>query len=136
MKKIFILLSINILLFAQGSYELKLFEQIIPAIFKQKQVKVYADEDVKELLKSSNKFQLVNSCSEANVIIIAYSLNNLHDNCVNRPIFATSYKTFKNNNNSFGAFYWRKGRPQIKFKSKTLDKYHLELPENLQKYAQ
>jgi len=125
----FISLSI---LFANDNYELKLYEKIIPSIFKHK-VYVYVDKKSEELLKNSDKFLIVDNCNNADILIGKY-FDNLEDSCKNKPYFSTSYKSYKNNKNSFGAFYWRKGRPQIKFREEIIKKQNLTLPDSFSKY--
>ena len=136
MKKIFFIhLCIYTLLNASNDYELKLFETILPSIFKQQPITVYLDNDMSLLLQDSVKFKIVQSCNSSVVILIGKNFNNLSTECKNKPIFATSYRDYKNDN-SFGAFYWRKGRPQLKFKRAVLKRYNLVLPDNLQRYKQ
>jgi hypothetical protein len=74
------------------------------------------------------------SCNDSVVVIVGKGFKRDIDIC-NKPIFATSYRSFKNLENSFGAFYWRKGRPQIKFKVNIINKYDLRLPNSLERYA-
>ncbi len=135
MKKLLIILllfSINI--FANSNYELKLYEKVLPIIFDIKYPVVYADSHTKEILKNSKIFTLTNNCNEVD-FMMGKNLIDLNSNCNNKPIFATSYRGFKNMQNSFGAFYWRKGRPQIKFKQDIIIKFNLYIPQTLRKYV-
>jgi len=135
MKKILILIiSLNIIL-ADNNYEQKLYEKVLTSIFTNIPIRIYADNDTKEILKYSSKFKLVDHCDRDTLILVGKKFDNLDEVCKNKPIFATTYKGFKYMKNSFGAFYWRKGRPQIKFKKNMIDFYGLDLPESLRKYA-
>jgi len=137
MKKIlFIYLFLHTLLNADSNYELKLYETVIPSIITKQLIKVYLDKDAKILLKDSSKFKILNNCDESVDILIGKNFDDLSNECKNKPIFSTSYKSFKHTKNSFGAFYWRKGRPQIKFKGETIDKFKLHLPNSLERYRQ
>ncbi len=134
MKKLSLLLiCICATSYASSNYELRLYEQILPSIFKIDTLKVYADKKAKEILINSEKIVLVKTCVEANVLI--GSNFNLPLNCLDKPIFGTTYRSFKNNDNYFGAFYWRKGRPQIRFKLDVMKKQKLNLSQSLRKYA-
>ena len=136
MKKILIILFLLYSISnASDNYELKLYEKVLPSIFKQLPIKIYTDDDIKDILKHSNKFDILSTCTDAVVVIIGKNFENISQECKNKPIFATSYRGFKNYQNSFGAFYWRKGRPQIRFKNDTLNRYNLNLPNSLKKYA-
>ena len=133
MKKIFIIAIFIVNLLANNSYETKLYEKILPIVFKQQNLNVFVDNKVRVFLKDSSIFNIVYNCDNAD-LLIGKSILNFPSNCNNKPIFATSYKLL-NNENSFGAFYWRKGRPQIKFKLKAIEKFNLYLPQSLKKYA-
>lgn len=134
MKKLFIFLFIIKSIFASENYELNLYEKILPVIFKKDILKVYVDEDAQEIIKNSKIFIVVKNCHKAS-LLIGSGFNFIHKECLKKPLFATDYKSFITNENSFGAFYWRKSRPQIKFKSNVLFKYHLTLPNSLIKFT-
>jgi len=135
MRNIFTLfILLGTLLHANNNYELKLYEKILPVIFKEKTLNVYADAKSKELLKHSDKFKILQNCDEDTIVLITDKSSFIPDLCKDKPIFATSYSLYKNNTNSFGAFYWRKGRPQIIFKNEAIKQFNLKIPKNLQKY--
>jgi len=135
MKRILLIpLFVFALLHAEENYELKLYESIIPSIFNERPIKVYLDKDMSRLLKDSSKFEIVQYCNSSVTLLIGKNFKNLFDECKGKPVFSTSYRSFKNNDNSIGAFYWRKGRPQIRFKSDALKRYNLILPSKLQRY--
>ena len=102
-------------------------------VFQQKNINIFPDSEMKVLFKNSSIFNIVDNCEAADLLVGKRMLN-FPNNCKNKPIFATSYR-FLDNENSFGAFYWRKGRPQIKFKLKVIEKFNLHLPKSLKKYA-
>lgn len=131
----FFLISTNFL-FAATQYELLLYEKILPSIFHNTPLKIYASQDEYKLLKYSNKFNLVSYCDSSVVLLLGSQFENLPKECQNKPIFATNYRVFKNNTHSFGAFYWRKGRPQIIFDQAILNNYNITLPDSLKKYLQ
>jgi len=120
--------------FSSANYELNLYEKVIPAIFKQNNLKIYVDEDAKEILKYSKIFTIVENCDNA-LLLIGDSFPNMTKGCLKKPVFSSSYESFMINKNSFGAFYWRKSRPQIKFKSKVIHRYNLTLPKSLKRFS-
>ena len=132
-KTIIIFIFIIHNLFANDSYESKLYEKILPMILKQNNINIFADKETKFFLKNSSIFNIVYSCDDAD-LLVGKSILDFPQDCKHKPIFATSYRFF-NNKNSFGAFYWRKGRPQIKFKLSVIEKFNLYLPQNFKKYA-
>ncbi len=133
MKKLLFLI-LSTILFAGEDYELKLYEKVLPILFSQNKISVYADIKSEELLYDSKILILSKDCRDA-TFLIGKNFDNLENSCKNKPIFATSYRSFTELENSFGAFYWRKGRPQIKFNSSNIEKFNLFLPKSLQKYS-
>jgi len=122
-------------LFAKSNqYELKLYTQLLPSIFVQKPLVVFVDEETKVLLKESKLFHIVNECTQEVTLLIGKHFDRVSPACQDKPQFSTTYRSFKNDLNSFGAFYWRKGRPQIRFQQEVIDRYNLRLPESLKRY--
>lgn len=138
MKKILItfILIYTTLLNGSDKYELKLYEKVLPAIFTATPIKVFVDEEMKELLKNSKKFDITDNCDYTTVLLIGNSFQNLDNSCKNKPRFYTNYRKYKKDKNGFGVFYWRKGRPQIKFKSSSLNHLNIKLPQGLKRYQE
>ena len=135
MRRLLLILCCFTILFAGEDYELKLYEKVLPLLFSEDSLKVYGDSEAKEILDESKILVLTRSCNDA-TLLIGKNFDDLESSCKNKPIFATSYRAFTDLESSFGAFYWRKGRPQIKFNSSNIKKFNLFLPNNLQRYAQ
>jgi len=133
MKKVILILILFYNIVFANNYERKLYEQVIPSIFVAIPVTIYADDDTKNILKNSDLFNIVNKCDSTVDLIVGKNFKNLPQSCQDKPIFATSYRWYKKKN-SFGAFYWRKGRPQLKLKKAVIEKFTLTIPENLRKY--
>ena len=128
------LLLFGNIIFASASYELKLYEKILPIVLKSSKIAVYADSNSFEILRDSNLFTLTNDCTKAS-ILIGKTFNTLQKSCLEKPIFATGYRAFRDFNSSFGVFYWRKGRPQLRFSLNRVKKLGLFLPQSLLKYT-
>lgn len=92
------------------------------------------DSHSKEIVFLSDRLIITQECEEA-LVLIGKSIEHFPQECKEKPFFSISYNGFKSNENSFGAFYWRKGRPQIKFKKKALEKFNIVLPDSLKKYV-
>jgi hypothetical protein len=132
MKQIILIFTFISTVFANNhDYELKLYEKVISSLLKSDNISVISDNDLKPILEKSNKFTITNNCKDAKVVIG----KEIKEQCKDLPWFATNYKTFKYGNNVIGAFYWRKGRPQLKLKTQEINKFKLELPKSLEKYA-
>lgn len=114
--------------------ELKIYERVLPSIFDVDKINVFASGDLRYTLSKSKHFKVVSDCNDA-LILMGKGFKGLPKKCLNKPLFATNYITFKKYINSFGAFYWRKARPQLRFKKDVLKKFGLKLPRKLYKYA-
>ena len=113
-------------------YEKTLYEKIFPLIFHKKVVKIYTDKSNKDIFEKSKKIITVNSCKRSDMV---FGITKAAV-CQDKPLFVTTYREFEKSDNAIGAFYWRKGRPQLRFKENGFKKFHLVLPEVLKKYAQ
>lgn len=127
MKKI-IIIFIVVFAFAEIKSLNDLFSYIFPLITHKKIVKVYTLPRYYDYFKTNN-FILVKDCNKSDIVV-----GNIQ--CKNKPIFALSYTFFKNNKNVFGVFYYRKGRPQLKFKQKILKKFFKTVPKELMEYVE
>lgn len=135
MKKIVIVwIFLITILSSNWDYEVKLYEKVLPMVFKHMSINAFVDKKTEEILSNSKKITLVDNCKNAD-ILIGSNFENLIKDCQDKPIFGTTYRSFKKNLNYFGAFYWRKGRPQIRFRIDIIEKHKLNLPQSLRKYA-
>ena len=135
MKKILLLwIFILTVLSSNGDYEVKLYEKVLPMFFNKISINAFVDKKTKEIMSHSKKIILVDNCKNADVLI-GSNFENLIKDCQYKPIFGTTYRSFKKNHNYFGAFYWRKGRPQLRFRLDIIKKYKLNLSESLRKYT-
>jgi hypothetical protein len=112
-----------------GGYEKVLYEKIIGSLFDKDKIVVYCDDESCEDLKGTPRFEIVEQCFDADILVGSDFI----DTC-DKPVFATTYKMFKKSD-SIGAFYWRKGRPQLKLKEDALKKYGFKIPSKLKKYV-
>jgi len=120
---------------ADSNYELKLYEKVLPLIFNSKHINIYVDSSTKKVFNKSLIFHTQESCTDADLIIIKKGIL-IIDTCKNMPMFALDYRSYKNNQNSVGVFYWRKGRPQLTLNKIAIEKFNLNLPISLKKYTQ
>lgn len=133
--KIVSILLLSFVFLNADEYTLKLYEKLLSSIFKDYPIRVYADKESSKELKKSDLFVVQDKCDSNTDVIVGSQFSQLSKSCKNKPVFATSYKEYGHNDNAFGAFYWRKGRPQVHFKQKTLTKFGLQLPQKLKRFV-
>ena len=119
--KTVILLFMVVLLSAN---EVELFEKLFSEMFNKKEIKVYT----KYKNFNSKILKKVTSCKEADIV-----LGEL--NC-SKPKFVLSYADFKNDSKVIGAFYWRKGRPQLRLRKNNILNHHLYLSKDFSEYLE
>ena len=99
-------------------------------------MKVWSDEEVvKKSFLSFSKFEVVSDFEEADLIIIKNNFASL-DKYKNKHIFVLDYNLLSKIPNSFGAFFWKKGRPNIVFIKSRLDEQKLQLASELEPYIE
>ena len=131
-----LLLFILVSIFANANnYTTKLYKKLLKPLFYDKvPIIVFVDNEIKETIKQCRTFKIQNSCDKSVDILLGSNFSNLPRSCKDKPLFATTYKAYTQNKNAFGAFYWRKGRPQIHFNKNVLKKLDLQLPVHLQRF--
>ena len=137
MKKIlFLLLLLSFVLQAsQHTYEIKIYSTIFKALFPNKTtVYVWSDCDKKsDILHKIYNVRAVNSIEDADILLLSKSKNITSK----KMKFVTNYKLLKHYKKSvIGGFYWKKGRPNIIFLRRNLQKYHIKLPQSMQDYVE
>lgn len=93
----------------------QILEKILSSISIDETITIWTDDE--ELLlefKKSSFLILTDECAVATLIVVAHK-KNIQDNedCKNKPIFVLNYELLKDIPESFGAFFWKKGRPNI-----------------------
>ena len=129
MKTIVAVFVISAVLFAEEIKGLKeLLNYLFPLITHKRIVKVYTLPRYYNYFQS-NHFIITTNCKKSDIIF-----GNI--NCKNKPIFALSYDFYLKNQNVIGAFYYRKGRPQLKFKKSRFLRFFKEIPKEIKDYME
>ena len=132
MRLIWILLFTTFVSANNTIFEQKLYEKVFPILMNKSIVNIYTSDEKYRLFSNNSTFKIVHRCHKADIVFIT----NPSKSCTNKPIFVKNYIDFKNLKNVVGAFYYRKGRPQLKLKQINIDKFNLKLNNNLLKYVQ
>ena len=133
---IIFLLSVS-LLFASGRNQLKvqILEKIISDIQQTDRLKVWSDDkSLEEAFRSADKFDIVQTCKGADLIILARK-KYVPKGCEACPVFVLSYELLNDIPESFGALFWKKGRPNIVFIESRLKKFNITLSDALTPYV-
>ncbi|MCK9472407.1 hypothetical protein [Sulfurimonas sp.] len=114
---IIILLFIVALFAKEDRVDIKaqILEKIFLNIHIDKGITLWCDnKHLLEELKKSSYLIVTDKCAAATIIVVENKESIESDeNCKNKPIFVLNYELLKNIPESFGAFFWKKGRPNI-----------------------
>jgi hypothetical protein len=113
-------------------------EELIMNVLKllqanEKALKVF-DHHPSHLLEKYAFEHRVQECTDAH-LIYGETFETLPSTCKNLPRFSTEYEQFQKDEKVIGAFYWRKGRPQLRFNEKRCKDFNITLPQELAQYA-
>lgn len=138
MKKVLLILFI-LFSFSSASdlkTEQKIYKLIIHTLLPNKQTyKVWSDtKHNRELLATTPHVILVNSPKDADFLLLNNDNNLTNTKAI---IFVTDFQLLeKMKNSAVGGFFWQKGRPNILFLRKNLQKYKISLPESMQEFIE
>ena len=116
------------------AYQQKLYDSLFHQLFAKSTINVYTDTINESLFLEENHFFVVSKCEDADIVFL--SSDSQLQSCSNKPIFVTNYDEFKHRKNVIGAFYYRKGRPQLKLNQHYLDHFKLSINTSLTKYIE
>lgn len=115
---------------------IKILEKIITEISIDKEMKVWSDnKNILRTLKDHNKVKTTDNCAEATIIILQEQ-NNLINACSKRAIFVLNYKLLSNIPQSFGALFWKKGRPNIVIIKSRIKAQSIQVSNDLKPYLE
>ncbi|WP_456485197.1 hypothetical protein [Hydrogenimonas sp.] len=82
-------------------------------------------------------FNVTSRCDEADLVIVKYP-EDLPKHCPlpSQAVFGLDYKLLHRYPNAFGAFYWKKGRPNITLIGPRTRRLKIEIPDALEKYTE
>jgi hypothetical protein len=99
----------------------KVLGDVLDSLFNGK-IKIYFSEPLKI---GNKKMEIVHSCQEAQLEVG-------RGECTGIPLITFDYSTFEHNPNSIAVIYLDKGRIQLFFNKKGLNRYQILLPEKYQ----
>ncbi len=111
-----------------------IFTMIAKNITKKVRPNIYIHRKIPAISKSSETLNIVSECSEADMVILS-TTKNIPSECAQKILFGTRYSHLKNKN-IIGAFFWQKGRPNILFYQKRLDKKNITLDSSFNHYIE
>ena len=113
--------------------EKQIYESFFSSLSKSKVPTIYTDTKIASLSLVSDHFNLVDNCSDAEIVIMTQS--DLSKECQSKIVFGTRYRHLKQPY-VIGAFFWQKGRPNIVFLGEKLEEKHITLDPSLEQFVE
>ena len=138
MRYILILLFSALLLYANNTIHphAKILEKIILEISIEDVVKVWSDNnDILNGLRRQGRLETTIKCEEANIIILDEQ-KNLTQQCNSKHIFVLHYDLLLKIDTSFGALFWKKGRPNIVIIEPKIKAQSISITKKLEPYLE
>jgi hypothetical protein len=138
MKTLFLLLFLALTLFANEKSVLQ--AQILEKIFQNISIKeeIVLWSDNKNLLQEFAKnrhFHTTNDCDKATLLILE-DKKNLPKSVCQKAIFVLEYALLKEIPQSFGAMFWKKGRPNIVLIESRMQTHSIQIGKGLEMYVE
>jgi hypothetical protein len=135
LKKLLLLVIAGIHL-AASDIELatKIYKTIAVALTSRTTPVFYIHGDIREL-RDNRQIRRTDRCREADIVIIS-TLNGLPAECLEKPVFASRYRIFRQHEEIVGAFFWQKGRPNIIFSAERLQQRNIRLGSEFESYIE
>ncbi|WP_457600641.1 hypothetical protein [Hydrogenivirga sp.] len=122
--------------------EVRIIEKLFQDLLGKDEVKVFVVGDKREryvnnIRKFSHELKVSPSCDDADIVLIAGSYREgVSARCKNKPFFSTRREHAFSIRNCLGAFYWKKGRPNILLIKERLEERGIKLPPEYKKFIE
>jgi len=139
MKALLLVLLLALSLLSSDSsldLEVKILEKIISEVSLNKEKIIWSDN--KKICKAIEKKGLIKTTPECNkaTIVVLKDIKNLPQECANSVIFVLDYELLSKIPKSFGAFFWKKGRPNIVILKSRLKSLFIQVSNDLDPYLE
>ncbi len=113
-----------------------IIEKILGELSIKKEIKIWCDnKEILKEIKNNHNFKIENSCEDATIIILE-DKNKLSKACSSKHIFVLSYQLLSDIPKSFGALFWKKGRPNIVILKPRIKAQHIVTNSSLNPYLE
>lgn len=139
MKKSIILLTLASALIASETSDklkAKILEKILTEISINKEKKIWSDDTtVLNAFRKNTNLNVTDNCMKSTIIILK-DKKSLNSMCCSKHIFVLRYDLLSKVPQSFGSFFWKKGRPNIVLIKQRLKKQNIKASDKLNPYLE
>ncbi len=140
MRKILLILASAIILGASAlNVEKRIYEEVLRAIFPEKRiVKVWSDsKNMKRAVSTIRWVHTVSDPDKADILLVnnPETLKKIKEGKL--IIFVGSYTLLKEHQDmAIGGFFWQKGRPNLVFIKRNIERFDIKLPKKFEDYVE
>jgi len=135
MKILFLLIFLTLSLFSdQNNIKAKIIATVLDNLYSKEQKIVFSDDKVL-LDKLSSHYKTTNRCMDSNFLILQHWVE-LSDSCKKKKIFVLNYNLLYDIPQSFGAFFFKKGRANVVLLKDKLEKNGITPSKRLEPYVE
>ncbi len=121
--------------------EVKILEKLFQDILGKERVRVFVIGDKKEHYRRgiedySDNLHLVTNCGGADIVLLAGQISSIPEDCLKKPLFSTRRENISKFRGCLGAFYWKKGRPNIVLIKERLEERGIKMPKEYRRYIE
>ncbi len=139
MKKLLLILTLSCwhLHALEVESTLRIYHDLFGSLLHKSHYSVYTDNrQLYTVFSKSSHISLTSNPSSADALVITKKSTLESISSANRKIILTTkYSLLRNSPKIIGAFYWRKGRAQLLFVKKRLERSGISLPGKYRKYT-
>jgi len=135
-KIIFVVIFVTSLLNASNDISTKIVVTLLKELAGN-EYRVWVDTEIeKELIIINQKgLNTIEHCEDASILLL-YRNEPISNKCKNKILFVLDYSLLDKYTNAVGAFYWKKGRPNIVFIRSRLEHNKIKLSKSYDKYIE
>ncbi len=134
-----LLLAILSALFLSASsikHQVKILEKVVSEISLDEKIIIWSDDkDILAQLKNNNRFKTTPQCQNASIIVLKEK-KELSSICSKAHVFVLNYELLSDIPQSFGALFWKKGRPNIVILEPRIKTQNIRVSLNLEPYLE
>jgi len=115
-------------------WESLILEKMLTSMSSKNKVLIYTKSPkMKKIVEhlTDGKVIVTKNCKKADFALLAEDEKEACD----KPEIVFNYRVYLHNQNAVGVFFWQKGRPTIRFSSKRLEHFDLQVRGELSKFV-
>ena len=137
--KLFItfLLSFSILFASDGGViRVQILEKIFSGLSIEEEIVIWTDnKNLLDIFEEHERYKVTQDCQDANFVILENS-SDLKPVCLDKNIFVLNYTLLTDLPQSFGALFWKKGRPNIILLEPRIKANSIKVSKELEPYLE